>query len=457
MMTPTDRQWSFSKEEFKRTPSTQAGHDVERERIERMKGCDFIFKVGAQLRLPQTTISTACVFLHRFYMRFSLKEFHYYDIAATSLFLATKCEETGRKLSDIVKYCAQTALKDPTAIIDEQSKDYWRWRDTILYNEELLLEALCFDLTVQHPYSGLKQYWKKFSGQDKALKVAWTCVNDTYRSTTCLSHDGDTIAAACLFYASTFCGQPLKKEIGQEWYEYLDVGLSAVIQVVTSMIELYKSAPQLLKDALDPKVLCETGIKSLSLLQEIASAKTVTSPTMETLNESSGTRVMDAGTTNHVAVNTPTPSGARSSDTRKVGPSEANQENLQDPDISNGQPHDLEVSNASELKAEDGDKINGRPEEETEKEVKEVSDDRLNGNPSKIPEKEPKESESKSKEPKEENLHKETLQNGTVATKPKGKRQKAPIITDRRRSKRLKVDDSVSDNGITDEPVKEAT
>lgn len=26
------------------------------------------------------------------------------------------------------------------------------WKDTIIYTEELLLETLCFDLSVEHPY-----------------------------------------------------------------------------------------------------------------------------------------------------------------------------------------------------------------------------------------------------------------------------------------------------------------
>lgn len=272
-----DSQWLFGSEELKKSPSGQAGYDTERERIERMKGCDFILKVGMQLRLPQPTISTACVFLHRFYMRFTLKEFHYYDIAATSLFLATKCEETGRKLKDIVIACARTAQKNPTAIVDEQSKDYWRWRDVILYNEELLLEALCFDLIIEHPYSSLKEYWRRFGGSREIAKTAWACANDTYRTTICLCYDINTIAVACLYYASVFSGQPLDEHGGRPWYESLDVDMSSVIQVITTMVELYESAQQIAKDGYDPKALAEAGTEARRQLQEqLARMKNVT-------------------------------------------------------------------------------------------------------------------------------------------------------------------------------------
>lgn len=268
-------QWLFNKDELKRTPSTQAGHDAERERVERMKGCDFILKVGFQLRLPQTTVSTACVFLHRFYMRFALKEYHYYDIAATSLFLATKCEETGRKLKDIVIACARTAQKKPDAVIDEQSKDYWSWRDTILYNEELLLEALCFDLIIEHPYALIKDHWQRFSGQKELAKVAWVCASDTYRTTTCLIYGINTIAVSCLYIASVFSKIPIEDIDGKKWYEALDIEPETIAQMVMSMVDFYQNAQQNLKDGYDPKLMAEAGTEALRLLRGSPPAEAV--------------------------------------------------------------------------------------------------------------------------------------------------------------------------------------
>jgi protein BUR2 len=43
------------------------------ERERRSKGVNFIQQVGQALRLPQLTISTAAIFMHRFVMRHSLK------------------------------------------------------------------------------------------------------------------------------------------------------------------------------------------------------------------------------------------------------------------------------------------------------------------------------------------------------------------------------------------------
>ncbi|ORY87965.1 cyclin-like protein, partial [Protomyces lactucae-debilis] len=237
--------WLFTEQELKRTPSIQAGYSPERERTERMKGCDFIFKIGMKLRLLQSTIATACMFLHRFYMRFSLREYHYYDIGATSLFLATKCDENVKSLRSIVVECCKTAQKNEQLVVDEQSKEYWRWRDVLLYNEELLLEALCFDLVISHPYNDLRQYWKRLGGGTELRKCAWAFVNDTYRTRIVLMYKTPVIAAAALYFGSVFTDTALSEVNGEPWWRTLNVDLAQCEEVVQIMIELFETAPNL--------------------------------------------------------------------------------------------------------------------------------------------------------------------------------------------------------------------
>lgn len=77
-MPDSDSQWIFTEEELLRTPSVLDGLTPEAEREQRSKGCNFIVQLGIQLRLPQVTLATASMFLHRFYMQNSLKKHHYY-------------------------------------------------------------------------------------------------------------------------------------------------------------------------------------------------------------------------------------------------------------------------------------------------------------------------------------------------------------------------------------------
>ena len=61
--------WLFTEAELQRSPSILDGLSPEKEREFRSKGVNFILQVGIMLKLPQITLATASVFLHRFYMR----------------------------------------------------------------------------------------------------------------------------------------------------------------------------------------------------------------------------------------------------------------------------------------------------------------------------------------------------------------------------------------------------
>ena len=79
-----EQQWLFTEEELLHTPSIEDGMKPEQEREMRYKGMTFIWQVGAMLKLPQLTLSTAGVFLNRFITRNSLvskdgfKALHHY-------------------------------------------------------------------------------------------------------------------------------------------------------------------------------------------------------------------------------------------------------------------------------------------------------------------------------------------------------------------------------------------
>ena len=71
------------------------------------------------------------------------------------------------------------AQKNTKLIIDEQSKEYWKWRDSILAYEELMLEALTFDLLVDNPYIRLHDYMGRLELlHNKTLRdSAWAFCN----------------------------------------------------------------------------------------------------------------------------------------------------------------------------------------------------------------------------------------------------------------------------------------
>ncbi|EEP82475.1 conserved hypothetical protein [Uncinocarpus reesii 1704] len=248
----TQSQWLFTDTELLRTPSILDGMAIEAEHTSRGKGVNFIMQVGILLKLPQLTLCTASVYLHRFFMRYSMVDLpqrpgmHPYSVAATALFLATKVEENCRKMRELIIACCRVALKQPNLVVDEQSKEFWKWRDTILHNEDLLLEALCFDLQLEQPYRLLYDFLCFFQHQDhKPLRnSAWAFINDSIYTVLCLQFPARTIAASALYAAARHCNISFNDdELGRPWWEQLDVNLRDLRRACNKMAELYERSP----------------------------------------------------------------------------------------------------------------------------------------------------------------------------------------------------------------------
>ncbi|KAK7992038.1 cyclin-K [Apiospora saccharicola] len=220
-------QWLFTHDEVNSSPSIAEGMPPAEERLRRAKGVNFIYNVGIMLNLPQLTLYVAGVFFHRFYMRCSMDEkrgIHHYNIAATALFLANKTEENGAKTKNIIIAVAKVAQKNANLIIDEQSKEYWRWRDSILSYEEVMLEYLTFDLSITHPYQILYKLLEDLNCiHNKDLrKSAWTFCNDSCLSVLPLLVESRDVALSSIFFASTITKQTIPDVGGKPWWIALE-------------------------------------------------------------------------------------------------------------------------------------------------------------------------------------------------------------------------------------------
>lgn len=245
-------QWLFTAEELRRTPSVLEGLPLAEELMNRAKGVNFITQVGIALKLPQLTLATACVYLHRFFMRHSMPVpaknkpgIHHYSVAATSLFLATKVEENCRKMKELVVACCRVAQKNPDLIVDEQDKEFWRWRDTILSEEDRLLESLCFDLQLDQPYRLLFDFMCYYNMQDnKRLRnAAWAFLNDSHTTTMCLRFPAKVIAGVAFYGGAAQAEVQLPDDRqGRPWWEHLDLDILDISDAWNLMAECYESA-----------------------------------------------------------------------------------------------------------------------------------------------------------------------------------------------------------------------
>jgi protein BUR2 len=73
VLAEAELQWLYEEDELLHTPTIQSGMSIDAEREMRVKGVTFIMNVGGMLNVPQTTVTTAAVYFHRFLMRYSLK------------------------------------------------------------------------------------------------------------------------------------------------------------------------------------------------------------------------------------------------------------------------------------------------------------------------------------------------------------------------------------------------
>ncbi|KAI8972346.1 cyclin-like protein [Pilobolus umbonatus] len=231
-------QWYFTKEELHDTPSIVDGIPFEQEQMDRIKGCHYLLAVGAKLNLycsPQLVVVTATTFFHRFFMRQSMRRFHVYDIAATSLFVATKVEECTRRIKDIVIACAQKAQKNDKLTLEEDSKDFIKWKETVLHYEVILLETLCFDLSIQHPHTSLFELESQLKISSSCTRRAWMLLYQSLGAPLCVLYKPKVVAVAALLLASY-----LSTDQSRDWYDGLqDIDSVQVHELAAEMLEYY--------------------------------------------------------------------------------------------------------------------------------------------------------------------------------------------------------------------------
>ncbi|GFZ08837.1 hypothetical protein Acr_20g0006450 [Actinidia rufa] len=163
----------MSKEEIETcSPSRKDGIDVLHETDLRYSYCAFLQNLGLRLDLPQTTVGTAMILCHRFFVRRSHACHDRFLIATATLFLAAKSEETARPLNDVLRASCEITHKQDLTILSYLLPSDWfeQYRERVIEAEQLILTTLDFELNVQHPYVPLTSILDKL-GLSKSVLV----------------------------------------------------------------------------------------------------------------------------------------------------------------------------------------------------------------------------------------------------------------------------------------------
>lgn len=148
-------------------------------------------------------------------------------------------------MKEIVVACVRVAQKNPNLVIDEQSKDWWKWRDTILYNEDILLDVLCFDLTIEAPHKQFFDMLKFYRVEhNKQLRNSgWAFITDSNTTQLCLLASSRTIAVAALFAGARLHEVKLPDHHGRPWWEAQQVRLKDMLKATNYMCKSYEQGP----------------------------------------------------------------------------------------------------------------------------------------------------------------------------------------------------------------------
>ncbi|CAG8506010.1 15494_t:CDS:2 [Acaulospora colombiana] len=157
--------------------------------------------------------------------------------------MACKTEEVSRKMREVAIACAKSARKDKHL---KDEKEFDKWHHTITKREPTIAATLCFDLSVEHPYKSLVEFYngsknaKGYKNEDlgNLFGNAWALINDSFLTTTSIFYKPNVIASAVIFIASKICGVQLNVE--EKWWKKTKSSIYEIAEAVDDILEIYK-------------------------------------------------------------------------------------------------------------------------------------------------------------------------------------------------------------------------
>ncbi|XP_042909646.1 cyclin-T1 isoform X2 [Parasteatoda tepidariorum] len=255
-MEMSDR-WYFSVDQLTSTPSRKHGVSIEKEMKYRQHAAAFIQSMGNRLLLDQLCISTAIVFMHRFYMIHSFVEVPMLRLSAAAVFLASKAESQQRRLEHVVKL-SHCLINGHTATLDVRSTAYQKKEHELIALEQALLLTLGFDLNVDHLHPYVERICKMVNaGKDLTRVSNLIATNSLHLTNMCLKYKPRVVACFCFHLACKWTNweiEPCSK--GKDWFLYIDPSVSykTLEGLIHEFLDVVEISPHKLKQRFVQKV-----------------------------------------------------------------------------------------------------------------------------------------------------------------------------------------------------------
>ncbi|KAK1395232.1 CYCLIN domain-containing protein [Heracleum sosnowskyi] len=231
----------MSRDEIERcSPSRKDGIDAVQETRLRYSYCHFLQNLGIQLEIPQTTIGTAMVLCHRFFVRKSHACHDRFLISTAALFLAAKSEESACPLNNVLRASCEILHNQDFDLLLYRFPVGWfeQYRERVIEAEQIILTTLNFELNVQHPYASLTSTLDKLGlSQSLLVNLALSLVSEGLRSSLWLQFKPHQIAAGAAYLAAKSMNMDLTSS--QHLWQEFQTPPSILKDVVQQLTELF--------------------------------------------------------------------------------------------------------------------------------------------------------------------------------------------------------------------------
>lgn len=220
--------WLFSDEEMKRSPSRLAGMSKDEEMANRVNAACLIQEIGDKLTINQLSTNTGIVYMQRFYMRCSFQKYTFNTLSAACLFLAAKVEDQPRKLENVARvllnYNTKQRHHDPNHSVTHSAQEVKDMAEEIAFDEEILLQVLGLQTTVDHPHSQIVTTCAMLKASKEISHSSYVFASTSLVVTTmCLQIPSAIIACVCINIARRWGGFEIPKSSeGKAWFNYVD-------------------------------------------------------------------------------------------------------------------------------------------------------------------------------------------------------------------------------------------
>lgn len=273
----------------------------------RQQACIFMDKVGTRLGFPRRTIASAQLLYHRFHLFFPFASFNPHEVSISSLMLASKMEDTLKKLRDIQMTAwvirniqeGGTGQGEPEPLIIESE------RSKLVGIERLLLETVCFDFGSGKSAGGKDLFGyvvaigRHLRSSHGLIHLAFRLAVDSCRTLVALTYPPHIIALACLYLASFFdpdhhnysfgasASKPEKTEPHFEvgWSRAFDTDTDDIEDICHSILDLFISLAAPLKSNQSPTSPSEVKPRRVSNLNTSTSSASGPFPSSDQLTK----------------------------------------------------------------------------------------------------------------------------------------------------------------------------